>query len=91
MGAMRISPLSGLLSNSNLPPINPDEPDRFFVFHRRLSAFIGGWIVFGAFQHPASKLATSDLGIKWLSSMLAGMAAAVIFSAARGSTAERKP
>jgi len=29
--------------------------DKFFVFDRRLSAFIGGWIVFGVFQHPVRR------------------------------------
>jgi hypothetical protein len=30
--------------------MNADKP---FVFNRRLSAFIGGWVIFRIFQHPA--------------------------------------
>jgi hypothetical protein len=26
--------------------------DKFFVFNRRLSAFIGGWAISSVFQHP---------------------------------------
>ena len=28
--------------------------DKLFVFNRRLSAFIGGWVISSVFQHPVS-------------------------------------
>jgi hypothetical protein len=28
--------------------------DKFLVFNRRLSAFIGGWAISSVFQHPVS-------------------------------------
>jgi len=28
--------------------------DKLFVFNRRLSAFIGGWVISSVFQHPAN-------------------------------------